>query len=173
MRELDFKNESIRHGKLRKLPNCFPKRLYHFTFLPVMCVSSTCSMSAVHMFCRTQDPLSMQYTLYTAVRINKLYMVTELMSGRVRIWTQKSEPWALALNYYLYPCIPCYHLHILECQLFILQSYEWSLIFFFSSTSETTDFKSLRRDWVRSPGISFWAKESEQMLNSYNTNIST
>ena len=59
----------MRHGKLKKLPNVFhleniAKELYHFTFLPLMCMSPTCSMSAVRMFCRTQDPLFTKYILY-------------------------------------------------------------------------------------------------------------
>ena len=64
--------------------NCqmFSKELYHFTFLPLMCMSPTCSMSAVRMFCRTQDPLFTKYILYIDESIFKAweYKVTILIN---------------------------------------------------------------------------------------------
>ena len=49
-------------------------------------------------------------------------------------------------------------------QFFILQSYEWVLIFLFSSTSETTDFKSFRNRLRKKPWNIIWSRTNAQFL---------
>ena len=62
----DFKKLEHKTWEAEETCQMFYKDLYHFTFLPLMCMSPACSMSAVCMFCRTRDPLFMKHTLYTA-----------------------------------------------------------------------------------------------------------